>query len=232
MNATPTPSLRPPRQKRSQQTLDRLLDAAESMLETRPFESISVAELVRAAGTSVGAFYTRFRDKAGMLSALYGRYDEWIVGRTAEMAAAKPWEEQSLDEVSRWLASELVQFFAGRRHLIRAMALHARSSPESIDEETRRRRARQMSFLLDALLSRRAEITHPDPERAVELALFMAASTCREWILFREAPHSTAVHTSNEELEREVARQVFGYLTAGPPPTSTSTDFPTSGDHR
>ena len=214
-NRTQTP-VRPPRQARARQTLERLLDATEAMLATRPFDAISVAEIVAAAGTSVGAFYARFRDKDALLPALYERYDAWLTARTTCLAAERPWEGRSLSEVADWLAAELVRFFDERRHLMRALALHARLRPEKIDADTRARRKRQTSFLREALLTCRDEIDHPDPERAVDLAIFMAASTCREWILFAEAPHAEATRDTNDELVREVARLIVGYLRTSP----------------
>ncbi len=210
--------VRPPRQSRSQKTLARLLDATEEMLRERPFEAITVAQIVAAAGTSVGAFYARFRDKDALLPALYQRYDDWLAGRNAQLETQRSWAGQGLGGVAAWLASELVGFFAQRRHLIRALALHARLRPEKIDAETRARRVQQTGFLRDALLSCRDEIAHPEPERAVELAIFMAASTCREWILFREAPHAQATGGTSDELEREVAHMVASYLSAGSGP--------------
>ena len=65
--------IHPPRQARSQQTLDRLLDAAEELLVTGGFDEITVPEIVERAKSSVGAFYARFKDKDGLLHALHQR---------------------------------------------------------------------------------------------------------------------------------------------------------------
>ena len=35
----------------------------------------------------------------------------------------------------------------------------------------------------------------------------------RDLILFREAPHASSVPISDRQLERELARQMLGYLT-------------------
>src|SRR5688572_27091468 len=72
--ARPSPRLRPPKQARSQRTLERLLVAAEALLAERAWDEIGVAELSKAAGTSVGAFYTRFADKDALLDLLAERY--------------------------------------------------------------------------------------------------------------------------------------------------------------
>ena len=63
--------IRPPQQARSQETLERLLDAAETLVAEKGFDDTPVAEVARRAGSSVGAFYTRFPDKDALLHALY-----------------------------------------------------------------------------------------------------------------------------------------------------------------
>ena len=68
--------VRPPRQARSQETLDRILDAAEALVAEKGFGDATVADIARRAESSVGAFYARFKDKEGLLYALYERYFE------------------------------------------------------------------------------------------------------------------------------------------------------------
>ena len=57
-------------QKRGQKTYDTLIKTAFRLLKNRVLSSISVAELTRAAGYSVGAFYARFKSKDEFLDAL------------------------------------------------------------------------------------------------------------------------------------------------------------------
>jgi len=221
----PGPALRLPRQERSRRTLERVLDATEALLRDRTFEAIPVSQILVAAGTSAGAFYARFRDKDALLPALYERYERWVEDRARRSGARSPRGDRPLKEVVTWLARESVDLFRHRPSLLRAMALHVRRHPEKIDDETRARRARTMRYLRDALLSRRDEIGHPDPERAADLAVFFAFTTCREAILFRDAPHAAATRLDDAELEREVARMILAYLGArgaskSPPPNA------------
>jgi AcrR family transcriptional regulator len=214
--------VRQPRQDRSRRTLERLLDVTEELLEERPFEEISVGEIVRRAGTSVGAFYSRFRDKDALLPALYRRYDRWV-GMEAKIArTAEPWAGEDLAGVVRWIVGEIATVFRTRRHLMKAMTLHARLRPDKIDRETRERRTREMSFLREALLSRRDEIGHPDPERAVDLAVFFTASAVRDAVLFHDAPHAESMRLTDDELDAELARQMLGYLSPIPSGASGS----------
>jgi AcrR family transcriptional regulator len=48
-------SYRPPQQQRSKESLERILDAAESLIRERGFDSMTVAEVVQRSGSSVGS---------------------------------------------------------------------------------------------------------------------------------------------------------------------------------
>src|SRR5262245_48964862 len=66
--------VRPVKQSRARRSRDRLLDAGQRLVAERPFDALSVADITRAAGCSVGAFYLRFRDKDAFLRALIAQY--------------------------------------------------------------------------------------------------------------------------------------------------------------
>ena len=66
--------VKPPKQARSERTLHRILDATEALLETQPFERLSIQEITRRAGIATGSFYTRFESKAAVLEVLFDRY--------------------------------------------------------------------------------------------------------------------------------------------------------------
>ena len=91
--------VRPPQQARSQQTLDRLLDAAEALAAEKGFDDTTVAEVARRAGSSVGAFYTRFKDKDGLLHALYDRYYEQAIATADDALDPARWEGAGIAEI-------------------------------------------------------------------------------------------------------------------------------------
>jgi AcrR family transcriptional regulator len=205
------PSVRPPRQERSRQTLDRILDATERLLLDRPFDQLSVLEIVRASGTSVGSFYNRFRDKASLLSGIYDRYDAGLDGWIEEWRSRQGEPPGDLVQAAAWVARYLIDTFQARRHLLRALALHVRQHPE-VEEAAMDRRVLAHRFLTDALLDHRAEIRHHDPERAVQVAVFGAASICRERILFSEGLHARTTRQSNAQLLQDVTMMMLGLL--------------------
>lgn len=71
MNKPVTPSHgRKIKQQRGHRTYDALVSTGFKLLEKQDLEKISVAELARAAGYSVGAFYARFHSKDEYFDAL------------------------------------------------------------------------------------------------------------------------------------------------------------------
>ncbi|MHC5211790.1 MAG: TetR/AcrR family transcriptional regulator [Planctomycetota bacterium] len=206
-----TDAVRAPQQRRSQETLDRILDATERLLLKRRFESLSIQEIVRASGASVGAFYNRFRDKESLIRGLYDRHDaglgDWIKdwrGRQGEPPA-------DLVQAAAWVTRYLIDTFQARRHLLRSLALLVRAHPEA-EEGAQARRTAQHRFLVDALLAHRDQILHPEPERAVQAAVFGAASICRERILFSEGLHAQTTVQSNAQLLQDVTSMIVGLL--------------------
>ena len=58
------------KQRRGQKTYDALITTGFRLLEQKELDSISIADLTREAGYSVGAFYARFRSKDDYFDAL------------------------------------------------------------------------------------------------------------------------------------------------------------------
>lgn len=60
-------SVATPRQARSERTLEKILSACDRLLAERSFEQISMQDIAREAGVSVGNLYNRFSDKNGLV---------------------------------------------------------------------------------------------------------------------------------------------------------------------
>jgi AcrR family transcriptional regulator len=204
--------IRPPQQARSQETLERLLDAAEHLVGEKGFEDTGVAEVARRAGSSVGAFYARFPDKDALLHALYERYYEQAIA-TAD-AALEPtrWEGARIPEILAAVVRFLVSIYREQRGLIRAFVIRNHSDADF--QARRDRLSHSVSERLSALLlARRAEIAHENPEKAAAFGLTLVFSTLDSVMLFGEL-RSGAVRLSDEDLAAELTRAYLAYLGA------------------
>jgi AcrR family transcriptional regulator len=73
---TSTSARRLPVQSRSQHTVQRVLDAASSLLEQTPLEAVTTTRIAAEAGLSIGALYRFFPDKQTIIDAIAVRHVE------------------------------------------------------------------------------------------------------------------------------------------------------------
>lgn len=204
--------VRPPQQARSQETLDRILDAAEALVTQKGFEDTPVAEIAQRAGSSVGAFYARVQDKDALLHALYERYYEQAIA-TAD-AALEParWEDARIAEILDAVVRFLTAIYREQCGLIRAFVIRTHS--DASFQARRERLSHYVSERLSTLLlARRDEISHPDPERAAAFGLAQVFATLESVILFGEL-RSGVLALSDDDLATELVRAYLAYLGA------------------
>jgi AcrR family transcriptional regulator len=89
---------RVPRQARSRERLQRMLDAADDLLSAEGAEALTTTRVAEAAGVSVGSLYQYLPDKGAIVEALAGRYlaeFEGLMDRMLEEARANPsaWDD-------------------------------------------------------------------------------------------------------------------------------------------
>ncbi len=202
--------VRPPRQARSQETLERILDAAESLVHEKGFDDTPVSEIVRRAGSSVGAFYSRFPDKHALLLALYERYFEQAMATADEALDPARWARSGVSEIVAAVVRFLVEIYRTQRGLIRAFVI--RNHTDAAFQARRERLSHEVSRRLSQLLlARRAEIEHPDPERAAAFGMTLVFSALDATMLFGEM-RSGAAALSDDDLAAELTRAYLAYL--------------------
>ena len=207
-----TERFRPPQQHRSQETLDRILDAAERILDAKSFTEATLVEIMEAAGVTVGAFYRRFPDKDALLHLMDERFFSELYERGDAVLDPARWPDQPIADVLREFTREAVDIYRGRRGLLRSLLLRARLDP-LIQERARQVNAHLIANLHAVLLPRAAGIRHPDPERAIELGYMILVGSLRETTLFSEVwPTPNVVDTI--DLPEELTRVYLGYLGA------------------
>lgn len=204
--------VRPPQQVRSQETLTRILDAAEALVAEKGFEDTPISEIVRRAGSSVGAFYTRFADKDTLLHALYDRYLEQAIATTDDALDPARWESASITELLDAVVRFLVAIYREQQGLMRAFVM--RNHSDATFQARRERLSHYVNERLAALLlERRDEITHPDPERAAAFGLTLVFSALDSVILFGEF-RSGNLALSDDDFAAELTRAYLAYLGA------------------
>lgn len=83
--------IHPPRQQRSERSLEQMLLAGRAMLEERGnLDELSIGDLTRQAGTSVGAFYRRFENKEAFFAVVQTMVLEQAIDVVRQSLATDP----------------------------------------------------------------------------------------------------------------------------------------------
>ena len=202
----------PPKQLRSRQTLDRLLDAAETLIREEGIAELTVVKVVKRAQSSVGAFYRRFPDRNALLFAIQERNHT----RAREVYDS---QLELLEQGKASLEETLGQLFSLRAQMVLkdAPLLHAFVVQEALlplfQQEGRKFYAYCRSTMTHVLLSHRSEISHPEPELAAEMV-------CRTWlglmeqvVLYGASPFDAQARSGDTAtLVAEYTRAMSAYL--------------------
>ena len=202
--------IRPAQQARSQETVERLLDSAEALIADKGFDDVTVAEIAARAGFSVGAVYSRFKDKQGVLHSLQIRFVNEANLTTDDAFDPERWQGASIEEIVSELVVFLVEIHRERRGVLRELV--ARMQSQSSIVERKERLVAHVGEHLQLLLMARAErIRHPDPAAAVRFGLRLVLATLEQAILFDETG-AYGIPGSDEKLASELTRAYLAYL--------------------
>ncbi len=108
------------KQERGQVTYDAMIAAGFRLLEQRDLQDISIAELVRTAGYSVGAFYSRFHGKDEFFDALVARHLETRTATQRHLFSTLS-RESLLDE----LINNVVNYYWDHRKFWRSVLVRS-----------------------------------------------------------------------------------------------------------
>lgn len=212
--ATATPvldELPATQQARSRALRERILTAAEEVISRHGFEQASIADIAKLAGCSVGSIYVRIGDKDKLLACLYERAcSEWVEA-LEELCDPKRWQGASLEDIVAATVQWMVAIQRESAGLTRAFIARGINDPEfskGWDELIRT----HVAGLTRLLLSRRSEITHPNPRYAVKLCVWTLEGLLDE-LVFCDSDEREFLSLSDKKLPREVTRLLLSYLT-------------------
>ena len=193
---------RVPRQRRGQERVLRLLDAADRLLTEEGAAALTTTAVARAAGVSVGSLYQYFPDRDAIATALALRYTGELAGvmeRMADAAVAEPLDDP---------AGEMLDAFVGafrERAGFRALWFGGLRT-EALRDATRPTR-HVIAAALARALSAQAPDAHPARVTAVAaMTVLVGDGILRE--AFRLDPRG------DKAVLEEARRQLRGYLEA------------------
>lgn len=207
MTATTNLTVRPPKQQRSRESYERVLDAAHGLLEENGFEGFTVQEVAARANVSVGAIYERFGNKETLLRTVHARLMDTMAQFDSGEAAVEP---AGASEVIEVLVRRVAATMGAHRAILRAFmhlgaldeVISSRGSLESVEVSRR---------FKDALRPYVAEFSHADPEIALDVAFRITYSTLARQVMYGPLFESD-VDLGWDRLTAELAIACTAYL--------------------
>ena len=203
---SPTAHLTPPKQSRSQRTLERIVRASLEILDTEGADGLTVQAIVTKAESSVGSFYARFAGKEDLLEYLGERVWREAAERWDHALASRDFSGLSLAELVDGAVRLLADAGRSRSSYLKALE----KAPATGNDAYLAFQAHAVDGLGTLLLARRSEMSHPHPERATRLGL-------RAVLALLDAPPLPGSETLAMDVRMEEAmRLLSGYLSGGP----------------
>ena len=195
-------------QARSIASTERMLDAAERLLSDHGPDAMTVEAVVAEAGTSIGSFYTRFGDRAGLLVAMQDRFLGRLEASMTE-AFAGALDGTPLDQAIAHLCEAFFKAFSEHRNAFVAYMIQSRADP------VMRARGAQASLaaarLVRAIIDRhKAEVrAHADTAADTVYRTLFALAT--QEVMF-DPNEVSEIEMSLEQRAAHVASMLVCYL--------------------
>ena len=197
-----------PRQARSIATEQKMLDAAEELLQGGDSRQVTVENVTALSGAKVSSFYARFGSVEGLFEALQNRYRSAVYQTTILQAF-----ENGLKQTD--LKSSLIQVFKPLLELARRenIAISYFLTHPTVDQEARGEQRKLMISAMHKILQQhREEIVQKDLRRASENVSRMAFAMWTH-IALEEPSMFSGRKTSLSSVIETTTQMAYAYLT-------------------
>jgi len=202
---------KPAQQARSRSTSDAIVRAGLELLREQDFERVSVATIARRAGVSIGGFYARFTGKEALVHALAIEVLDDCTNALDAALTARRIARTNAEGVVRAYVRTMIEKFREHRSTILMIMRHARAGDREHQAAVRRFNDHVHGRLRALLHERRKQITHPDPDFAVNIGLFLVSAAAREAVL-GDVLRAYPVQVTDAMLVSELTTAYVAYL--------------------
>lgn len=175
-------AVRPPKQRRSRESYERVLEAAHTLLEENGFDGFTIQEVAARSGVSVGAIYERFGNKETLLRAVHARLMESMSEANAAAETATEIFQDAADAIAASVAG-MARVMNDNRKALRVF-MHLGAADEVISA-----RGSEASIALSREFKRSLkayadEFRHPQPDVALDVAFRIAYCTLARQVTY------------------------------------------------
>lgn len=206
-----TETVRTPKQQRSRDSMERVLDAGAELFEEQGFELLTIQQVSQRAGVSVGAIYARFGNKENLVREIHRHAMASIGAMNAVLEPGEWMDGLSPDAFVREAVRRESEVFRVYRRLLRA-SMHLGASDEVVSgrgSDGSRIAARAFKSLLLGRLD--GEIAHADPDLAADVCFRMVYSALARQVMYGPTFESERL-IEWDELVAELGAACAAYL--------------------
>jgi AcrR family transcriptional regulator len=205
---------RPPRQKRSRESLRRMLDAAEVVVAKYGIEGATLPRIAAQARITPTNVYRRFRNKDALIRAVFQRLTDRSSAEVNSQFDPETVRPIGLIQFSRNVIAGMVNGYRANAALSRATVEYSERHWEAaFIRKARAAEAQSLRQMVATFLIWRDQITHPDPEYAIRFAFLMMGFALREVILFeRRQIFADVLLLDDDSLKQELPQFFLRYL--------------------
>lgn len=162
---------RPTQQKRSEATLQAIVQATFDLLSVKDIEDIGVGDIAAKAGVAVGTIYRRFENKEAVVAHLLRLVQERQVSELEKVLAPDRWQDVPVEDRVRWLRTRLTETAGHAPGLLRAIYGHVITGRDRLADYAREQDRKVLEILAGWILDAWDAETGPAERLAVTTAL-------------------------------------------------------------
>jgi AcrR family transcriptional regulator len=215
--AKPTRQSVAPKQQRSRESYERVLAATRRLLTEEKGADFTLADVSRESGVSIGGIYGRFENRMALILEVQLRANEAMVEECAARIAEASAAARDSRDLMRRLVVEIAESLRRDRALIKAI-VDASLADARIAQEGLHAYELQLELFRSALLARRDEILHPEPEKAIEFCFLSIYEIVASHFGFGR--RKSAEDAQWAQLLAQLQHQCVSYLTTPPEPAA------------
>lgn len=182
-----------------------MLDAAEELLQSGGPRKVTLENVVKLSGATVGSFYARFGNVEGLFDALHKRYMDSIYDAKLLESLNRSVSQPDLESALRSAIKTMIEFGYDKRKLLHYFVT------QEIDSAVEIRRT-SVNIMLEIVKAFDCEVVHSDLRRVSENTARLIYHTFTGVILL-EPSKFTGRKTSLSSVIESTTQMAYQYLT-------------------
>jgi AcrR family transcriptional regulator len=167
---------RAPKQGRSRQSFERIIEATIDLLRERAYDQITLAEICQRSGVSTGSLYGRVDGKDELLRVVQVRFLERLGEQFTEEAERIAGQAKGLEQVVPAVVAGLGNLLKENASVLRSFMLRG-PTDEAIRNAGRKSAEDNHAKFINLVRACKDEIRHPQADRAIDSSMLLIYAT-------------------------------------------------------